>query len=198
MTRVLLVLALCASFSVSAAGDAEAGKAKSATCAACHGADGNSFNPAWPSLAGQHADYIVAQLKAYQEGTRNDPMMSGMAMGLSEQDMADLAAFYASQSLTGKTADADLAAAGERLYRGGNLETGIAACAACHGPAGMGNPAAGWPRVAGQHAQYTGDQLRRYREGNRTSDMQSIMRQVAANMTDAEIEAVASYIQGLR
>lgn len=198
MTRVLLVLALCASFTVNAAGDAAAGKAKSATCAACHGADGNSFNPAWPSLAGQHADYIVAQLKAYQEGTRSDPMMSGMAMGLSEQDLADLAAFYASQSLTEKTADADLAAAGERLYRGGNLETGVAACAACHGPSGMGNPAAGWPRVAGQHAQYTGDQLRRYREGNRTSDMQSIMRQVAATMTDAEIEAVASYIQGLR
>lgn len=197
MKRLVLLVAICASFAVHGAGDPEAGESKSMTCTACHGPDGNSFNPAWPSIAGQHESYIVSQLRAYQDGTRNDPMMSGMAMSLSEQDMLDLGAYYASRTMAEKTADAGLAESGERLYRGGNTESGVAACIACHGPRGAGNPAAGWPRVSGQHATYTTEELREYRAGNRTTDDQAIMRDIAGRMTDDEIEAVASYIQGL-
>lgn len=201
-TSALLVagLAAFATFATFAiqAGDPEAGQAKSVTCAACHGVDGNSVNPEWPTIAGQHANYIVTQLKAYQDGTRNNPMMMGMVAGLNEQDMKDLAAFYAAQTPAPLYADPELVDLGERIYRGGNLATGVTACIACHGPQGLGNPAAGWPRVAGQHAAYTAHELREYRDGERVTDMGGMMRDIARRMTDAEIEAVASYIQGLR
>lgn len=180
------------------AGDPEAGQAKSITCAACHGGDGNSVNPEWPSLAGQHENYTIAQLKAYQAGEREDPLMSGMAMGLSEQDMKDLAAFYAAQDRQPLEADPGLVELGGRLYRGGNMASGVTACIACHGPNGLGNPAASWPAVAGQHATYTAAELREYRAGNRATDMGGMMRDITRRMTDEEIEAVASYIQGLR
>lgn len=196
-SKLFAALALAVAFSANAA-DPEAGQAKSATCAACHGVIGVSANPIWPSLAGQHESYIVQQLQAYQNGTRSDPMMTAMAMGLSEQDMQDIAAFYSRQTPSTQTAEPDLVDVGQALYRGGNMETGVPACIACHGAEGAGNPAAGWPRVSGQHAQYTAAQLRAYRDGTRTTDTMSMMRDIAKRMSDEEIIAVANYLQGLR
>lgn len=201
MKHQVLILAAAAALACTAhaqAGDPEAGAEKAAPCAACHGPDGNSANPEWPKLAGQHAEYTVRQLRAYQEGTRSDAMMAPMAANLSEQDMQDLAAYYAEQEGTRGEADPDLVELGEKIYRGGNLETGVSACIACHGPRGSGNGPAGWPKLAGQHAAYTRAQLRKYAEGERTSDMESMMQDIAARMSDEEIEAVASYIQGLQ
>ncbi len=180
-----------------AAGDAEAGKTKSAMCMACHGPDGNSPLPNFPKLAGQHADYVVKQLKAFKAGDRTDATMNGMTAALSEQDMADLAAFYAAQTGTVGEAAADKVELGETVYRAGNTASGVAACAACHGPAGTGNPMARFPSLNGQHADYTVAQLKNFRSGARANDAASMMRGVARKMTDAEIEAVAQYIQGL-
>ena len=192
-------LCLILTVPVSADGDPAAGKAKSTVCSACHGADGNSVNPEWPSLAGQHPNYIVSQLKAYKDGTRVNPLMSAQAMTLDDSARADLAAFYAGQASTPRTADPQLVEAGKRLYRGGNTETGVSACIACHGPNGKGNPGGdGIPGIAGQHATYLAAQLRLYASGERRSDMNQMMRNVAAAMSDEEIEAVSSYMQGLR
>jgi len=183
-----------------AEGNAEAGKSKSVTCSACHGADGNSVNPEWPNLAGQHSGYLVRQLQAFKSGERQNPLMGPQAMMLSEQDMEDLAAYFSQQVARGGTADPELAPAGERLYRGGNIDAEISACTACHGPGGTGNPDASYPALHGQHAAYVIAQLKAYREGSRSTDagMNQMMRNVAARMTDAEMRAVASYIQGLR
>lgn len=184
--------------SARAAGSAEAGQAKAIVCAACHGVDGNSLNPEWPSVAGQNEAYLVRTLQAFKKGERSNVLMSAQAMALNDQDIADLAAFFASRPLQGKTADPKLATAGERLFRGGNKETGVAACIACHGPTGNGNGPAGYPVVGGQYAAYTTAQLKAYRAGQRTSDLNQMMRNTAARLTDAEIEAVSSYMQGLR
>lgn len=178
-----------------AEGSVEAGQAKSAVCAACHGPDGNSLNPEWPSLAGQHASYIVTQLEAFQNGRRQNPLMSPMAMGLSEQDMQDLAAFYQAQQPAAREADPALAEAGRQLYIGGNAERGIAACIACHGPSGQGNPLANFPVIAGQHATYTQLALNAYASGERANEM---MNDIAARMTDEDIRAVSAFLQGLR
>jgi cytochrome c553 len=195
----LLAVGLAASAPGLAAGDAAAGQAKAVTCSACHGADGNSLNPEWPSLAGQHESYTIKQLQAFKSGARQNVLMSGQAMGLSDQDMADLAAYFASQKPARKTADPALVKTGEQLYRGGNKETGTPACLACHGPDGLGNITAAWPLVSGQHATYTATQLAAYRSGERSTDGDTqIMRNVAARLTDDEIKAVASYIQGLQ
>ncbi len=194
-TGCALLLSTASAF---AAGDPEAGQGKSATCAACHGADGNSPNPEWPTLAGQHANYVSKQLLNYQSGERANAIMLGMAAGLSEEDIDDLSAFYARQSLQPGVADPDLVELGEVIYRAGDTSRGVAACSGCHGPAGLGNLAARFPRLAGQHAQYTADQMHQFRSGQRANDPNSMMRGVAANMTDQQIEAVASYIQGLR
>ncbi|WP_406672246.1 c-type cytochrome, partial [Natronospira sp.] len=136
-------------------GDPEAGEAKSTACAACHGPDGNSTNPEWPKLAGQHARYTLKQLRAYKDGTRSDAVMAGQVQGLDDQDMKDLAVFYAIQTPQPGSADQELAEEGKRLYRGGNLETGVTACIACHGPSGEGIPTADYPMLSGQHAEYT-------------------------------------------
>jgi cytochrome c553 len=181
-----------------ASGDAEAGKQKSAACAACHGADGNSVNPQWPKLAGQHVSYLVKQLQAFKSGDRENALMSPQAQNLSEQDMADLAAYYASQEQSTGTAAAGKVALGERIYRGGNPETGVAACIGCHGPAGAGNPPAVYPRLSGQHADYAAKTLSDFRAGERANDPARMMRGVAGKMSDAEIAAVAEYLQGLR
>lgn len=179
-------------------GDADAGKARSATCAACHGADGNSVNPEWPKIAGQHESYIVIQLQAYQSGKRQNALMSAQAVGLSEKDMADLAAYYAAQTPKQGKADPELVATGERVYRGGNAERGVPACIACHGPAGKGNPLTAYPLIAGQHATYTYQQLRAYADQQRKSDKNQMMRNIADRMSDSDMRAVASYIEGLR
>lgn len=181
------------------AGSVEAGQAKAAPCSACHGLDGNSLNPEWPSLAGQHEGYLLQSLQSFKSGARSNVLMSGMAMPLTDEDMADLAAYFAAQKPAGGVANPDLVATGERLYRGGNKETGVPACLACHGPSGQGNPAAGWPVIAGQHASYAAAQLAAYRAGERTTDGDTqVMRNVAARLTDDDIKAVSSYIQGLR
>jgi len=180
-------------------GDATAGKVKSATCAACHGADGNSAtNPAWPKLAGQHASYTVTQLKAFQSGDRKDPMMTGMAMPLNAQDMLNLGAYFASQTIKPGLANPNSVALGEKIFLGGNLESGVPACAACHNPQGKGNPAANYPAVGGQHAQYTSKQLMDYKSGARKPEGNAaIMRDIALKMSDNEIKAVTDYMQGL-
>lgn len=183
---------------VAAAGSAESGERKAMTCAACHGQDGNSLNPEWPSLAGQHEKYLVNALQAYKDGKRSNVLMTGQALALNDEDMADLAAFYATQTPAQRLADPALVTQGERLYRGGNRDSGVSACIACHGPTGRGNPAAGYPSVAGQHDTYTAGQLRAYASAARKSDPGQMMRNIAARMTEDEIIAVSSYIQGLR
>ena len=193
-----LVLLLGMGQSVLAAGDAAAGKARSGACAGCHGPDGNAANPAWPKLAGQHAGYLAKQLKDFKDGkTRKDPMMSGQAAGLSDQDMLDLAAYFASQTTTIGTANEAQLQLGSNIYRGGNQITGVAACMACHGPNGTGNPGAGFPRLSGQNATYVAKALRDFKSGARSNDAGKMMRVIAARMSDAEIDAVASYVQGL-
>lgn len=182
-----------------ATGDAAAGKSKSASCAACHGADGNSVNPAWPSIAGQHPVYIENALRAFKDGTRSDVLMTAQTMGLSDDDMADLAAYFASQTAIKRTADPALAKTGERLYRGGNTDSNLTACIGCHGPTGRGNAPAGYPSLTGQHAAYSAKQLDDYQSGARKSDGDTqIMRNIAARLTQDEINALAAYIQGLR
>ena len=195
---LITVIAMAALTSVSvAAGNAEAGKAKSAVCASCHGADGNSANSTWPKLAGQHASYIAKQLADFKGKKRNDPLMSSQATGLSEQDTADLSAYFSKQTGSQGAADEKLAAAGAKLYRGGNKKKGIAACIACHGPTGAGNPAAMFPGLSGQHAPYVEKAMKDFRSGTRSNDMNNMMRNIAEKMSDKEIEAVASYISGL-
>lgn len=197
-SATLLLLALAPAAVVHAAGSAEAGQAKAIVCAACHGVDGNSLNPEWPSIAGQNEAYLVRSMKAFKSGERSNVLMTAQAAPLGDQDIADLAAYFASKTRQPKTANPDLVVTGERLYRGGNKDSGIGACIACHGPDGAGNAPAGYPAIGGQHAAYTAAQLKAYRSGERSSDANQMMRNTTARLTDAEIEAVASYIQGLR
>jgi cytochrome c553 len=180
-------------------GSVDAGRAKSATCAACHGADGNSVAPDWPSLAGQHPSYIVRQLEAFKNGERQNVTMMPFAQMLSEQDMLDVAAYFAAQKPTPKGADPALVSLGQQIYRGGVPERGIAACIACHGPGGHGNPFASFPRIGGQHSAYVAKTLQEYASGARRSDVDSnqMMRNVAALLLEDEIRALASYVQGL-
>lgn len=181
-----------------AQGSPEAGQQKSAPCVACHGVDGNSVNPEWPSIAGQHPKYIVQQLQAFKNGARQNPLMTPQAQPLSEQDMQDLAAYYSSQKIKGGETDKAKLELGQRLYRGGDAQRGVPACIACHGPRGLGNPAASYASIQGQHATYAAAQLRAYRSGARQTDPNQMMRNVAAGMTDEQIDAVAAYVQGLR
>jgi cytochrome c553 len=181
-------------------GSIEVGKSKSLTCNACHGAAGNSANAVWPNIAGQNAPYIKAQLMAFKSGLRKNALMSSQAMLLSEEDMADLAVYF--ESLPGavqSVADASIVARGEALYRGGNKEKGISACLACHGPTGRGNPAAKYPALKGQHAAYTALQLRAYADKTRVGvGKVQIMHDIASRLDDEDIEAVSSYVQGLK
>jgi len=195
---IVLLSALCLSAPAFAEGSVEAGQAKSATCVACHGVDGNSVNPEWPSIAGQHSQYIVKQLKAFKSGARQNPLMSPMAAGLSDADMDDLAAYFSTQTANGLEADASKVSLGQRLYRGGDAEKGVAACGSCHGPTGQGNPTALYPSIRGQHATYVEAQLKAYRSGTRQTDQNQMMRGVVHSMSDEQIAAIAAYVQGLR
>jgi cytochrome c553 len=181
-------------------GDIDAGKAKSIVCSACHGAEGNSVSPMWPNIAGQNAKYMVKQLNAFKAGLRSDPLMTSQAMLMSDQDMKDVAVFFESlPAAAQEVADASLIARAEALYRGGNSEEGIAACLACHGPTGRGNPAAAYPALNGQHAAYTAKQLQDYAAGTRKSDDPTHnMRDIAERMSKEDIQALASYMQGLK
>lgn len=200
MKNLLISLIVSAGLmSVAHAGDAEAGKAKAATCGACHGADGNSLAPTFPKLAGQGERYLIKQIKDIRDGNRQVPEMTAFVAGLSDADIADLAAYYAAQTPTGGGADESLVELGERVYRSGVAEKGVPACLACHGPAGAGVEAAGFPRLAGQHADYTKAQLNKFSMEQRANDGDTrVMRDIAKRMHATEIEAVASYIQGLR
>ncbi|MBT8091164.1 MAG: cytochrome c4 [Gammaproteobacteria bacterium] len=196
----LIVAAVPAQAASLVDGSAEAGKAKALTCSACHGAEGNSSNALWPNIAGQNAPYILAQLMAYKDGSRKNPLMSSQAMLLSAEDMADLAVYFESLPAAAQSvADADLVARGEALFRGGDAANGTAACMACHGPTGRGNPAAKYPALNGQHAAYTAKQLQDYAAGTRETDGKTrMMREIAARLDREDIEAVASYVQGLK
>lgn len=207
MKRLVIALALCAPFIVAAespsdpivGGNAERGKSLAATCAACHGGAGVSTNPEWPSLAQQGARYTFEQLKAYQEGHRKNALMSPQAAGLSEQDMRDLAAHYAGLPYQPGIASEDAVAIAAPLYRAGDLERDIPGCAGCHAPNGVGNPASGYPMVAGQHAQYSAQRLKAYRKGEAANTASAtIMAQIAEQLTDEEISALASYLNGLQ
>ena len=181
-----------------AAGDAEAGKAKAQVCAACHGADGNSTNPEWPSLAGQHAAYTTKQLADFKAGEqRKNDVMAQQVAALSEQDMADLGAYFATLTPAGGFVSEEQLALGERIYRGGNQDTGVPACIACHGPSGTGDPMAGMPALSGQRVTYTIAQLKAFRNGSRANDRNGMMRDASRFLSDEEILAVSEYIAGL-
>jgi len=208
MKKVAILLSLALGWAqtgfTSDAGDAAAGKSMAATCGACHGADGNSAVPSFPKLAGQGDKYLVKQMQDIRDGARTVPTMAGQLDGKSDQDLADLAAFYASQPASGGQTDPELLALGEKVYRSGVMDRNVAACTACHSPNGNGNAPAGFPALAGQHAEYTAAQLRAYRQGyedpaGRTNDGDAkIMRTTAFGLSDMEIEAVSSYVAGLK
>jgi cytochrome c553 len=188
-------------------GDAAAGATKAAVCGACHGINGNSVNPEWPNLAGQQPQYIVEQLHLFKGMVRTNPIMQAQAMPLSEQDMADLAAYFHGQTLTGLEADPSSIAIGEKLYRGGDAKRGIPSCLACHGPNGLGNGPAKWPQVRTQHSVYVYNQLKNYAAKQRYVEQQgqpappaqaTMMYEIAAKLTDEEMKALAGYLQGLR
>lgn len=211
MKRVLLLVTLlCGVPSVALAsgdaiaGDATAGKALTATCAACHGQDGNSAVGAFPKLAGQNQRYLVKQLQDIKSGLRPVPQMAGQTDNMSAEDMANIAAFYEGQTTTVGQAKADLVALGESIYRAGIADKGVPACGACHSPTGQGNGPAGFPALGGQHAEYLAAQLKAFRTGadqpekGRVNDGESrMMRTSAALLSDLEIDAVSSYISGL-
>ena len=200
MNKVLVTLLLTLGITgmAQAAGDAKAGQAKAAMCGACHGADGNSAAPNFPKLAGQGERYLLKQMNDIKSGNRNVLEMTGLLTNMSEQDMADIAAYFASQNMSVGAADPALVKAGEALFRGGKLAEGMPACTGCHSPNGAGNDAAGFPQLGGQHAQYVAKQLTDFREGNRTNDGDSMMmRSVAAKLSNKDIQAISSYIQGL-
>ncbi|NIA27541.1 MAG: c-type cytochrome [Desulfobulbaceae bacterium] len=181
-------------------GSIEAGKAKAIACTACHGTEGNSTIPTWPNIAGQSADYIVAQLNAFKSSERTDPLMAPQAMMLSDEDMRNVAVYFESLPAAAMAvANPATVNKGEALYRGGDADSGIPACLACHGPSGRGNPAANYPALQGQHATYTVKQLRDYASGGRTSDGKTrIMRDISSRLSADDIEALASYVQGLQ
>ena len=180
-----------------AAGDATAGKGKTAVCGACHGADGNSPAAMFPKLAGQNEAYLSKQINDIKSGTRPVVEMTGLLDAMTDQDIADIAAYYAKQAGTVGHAAKDLVEQGQKIYRGGIAKKGVAACTACHTPTGEGMAQAGFPAIGGQHAAYTEKQLKMFRNGERNNDPQGMMQDIAAKLSDAEIKAVSSYIQGL-
>ena len=180
--------------------DVEKGKELSASCAACHGDDGISLNPVWPKLAGQNPKYLASQLHEFKKGpngNRNNAVMYGIAVNLSDQDIDDLSEYYSSlKSTVGLTKDEYLEL-GRNIYRGGNMEIKMQACISCHGPNGQGNYAAAIPMLSGQHSQYTYQQLKNFQTSMRSNDYNKMMRNIVHRMTDEEMKAVASYIEGL-
>jgi cytochrome c553 len=211
MKRVAIMLGLLVGwaqtgYSADAAlsGDAAAGKDASVVCSACHGPDGNSAVPTFPKLAGQGERYLLKQMRDIRDGARPVPTMAGQLDGKSEQELANIAAYYASQAASGGQTDPALLELGEKVYRAGVADRKVAACSACHSPTGKGNAPAGFPALSGQHAEYIATQLKMYRKGyedetGRTNDGDAkIMRTTAFGLSDKEIEAVSSYIAGLK
>jgi cytochrome c553 len=195
--KCLVTIALLGSASLSlAAGNPEAGEEKAALCAGCHGDDGNAAAPIFPKLAGQHASFLIKQLHDFRSQKRVEPTMNAMAEPLTDEDVLDLAAFYTSKKIT--TEEAAPNQAGEKLYKAGNLATGVPACTGCHGPKGRGNPSAGFPSLHGQYAAYLEKTLHDFRSGERANDSNEMMRKVAKHMSDEEIAAVSDYASTLK
>lgn len=198
----LPMLAIMALFFVSlqpaVAGDAAAGKTKAATCGACHGVDGKASLPEQPNLAAQGEKYLIKQLQDYKSGARENAIMMPMATNLSDEDMADIAAYYASLPPIEGVSSEDNLTLGESIYRGGITSAGIAACTGCHGPNGQGNPMAGYPRLSGQNSSYVYTTLQQFRAGTRANDANEVMRSLVHRITNEEIAAVANYVQGLK
>ena len=182
------------------AGDAEAGKAKSAVCGSCHGVDGNSPIAAYPKLAGQNEAYITKQVKDFKaDSTRKNEIMKGMVAALSDEDAADIGAYFQSQSITqSATFDDSKIAAGRELYKGGDLQAGIPACQACHGPEGSGTAGIGYPSLGGQYVEYTLAQLQAFKNGSRSNDDKMLMRSIVEKMSAEDMTAVANYIASLK
>ncbi|MEJ6120748.1 cytochrome c4 [Vibrio sp. 2-Bac 85] len=180
-----------------AQGDIEAGKTKSTTCVACHGADGNSPSNLYPKIAGQHASYLVKQLQEFKSGVREDPIMAGMVAGLSEQDMEDLAAYFSSQTMTPETVSPEVAEAAKKFYMGGDLDRGIPGCTACHGPRGNGLELAKFPKISGQHPAYLKSQLEKFRSNLRHNAPNGMMKDISVKLSDADIELLSQYISAL-
>lgn len=206
MKNIGLLICLFLGFSASAIaqGNAENGKAKSVTCGACHGADGNSAISMNPKLAGQHANYLAKQLTEFKlasqtggkEG-RNNAVMNGMSAALSEQDILDLAAYYSSQEATPGETSEDAVKQGNKLYVGGDMQRGITSCIACHGPKGNGTSLSGFPDISGQHEDYIATQLKAFRSGDRANSLNGMMGDIAKRMTDEDIKLISSYVAGL-
>ncbi len=192
---IIISLLLLAGNSIVTAADAVAGKNKAAMCVACHGPDGNSFNPIWPNLAGQSATYLAKQLTAFREGKRTNAQMAPMAAALSDDDIADISAFFASQKLKVGTTKSEYVELGSQIYTGG--AEGVMACTGCHGPTGAGLEAAGFPQIAAQHTQYVISQLNNFKDGSRANDSTGMMKSITSAMTTEQIEAVANYLAGL-
>jgi len=200
--RVVIVAALIAAAPpviVSADGNAEAGAAKAAICSACHGPNGHSINPLWPNLAGQHASYTFEQVKAIQKGEKRvNPTMQPLVANMVDEDLRDIAAYYATQTEAGLEADPSYWKSGEKIYRGGIAGRNVPACVACHGPTGRGNDDGKFAALRAQHAQYTLKQLQDYKSGARKTGPGGIMQTIAGRLSEEDMRDLASYIQGLR
>ncbi|MCL1062968.1 cytochrome c4 [Shewanella benthica] len=206
MKKLALALSVlaCISLPAMAEGNAEAGKTKAIVCSACHGVDGNSMIDMYPKLAGQQATYLMKQLHDFRSAAktggkegRNDPIMGGMALMLSDQDIEDVAAYYSSQTKVVVEVK-DIPALGEQLYKGGDMTRGITACIACHGPEGAGTELAGFPDIGGQHANYLKIQLNKFSDTNRNNDLNGMMQDIAKKLTSDDIEALSKYISSLK
>ncbi|PJD92973.1 MAG: cytochrome c4 [Legionella sp.] len=201
MTRTLFLcfsLLLSLSWTAFANGNAASGQSKSMVCSACHGEQGISTNPLWPNLAGQHAAYLLQQLKHYKDGkTRPAPMMIPMVATLSAQDMEDLAEFYAKKPFGKAISPSSSVTLGERLYRQGDMSKHIPACIACHGPDGRGAAQAGFPVISHQQPEYLIQQLQAFKSGTRTSDPLAIMRTTSEKLSVEDMRALAEYLAGL-
>lgn len=201
---IVALIACAGSTAALAEGSVEAGETKAGICLACHGPNGNSSNPEWPNLAEQHANYIAEQLRLFRAGTRPNPVMMPMAQSLSDQDIADVAAYYAAQKPKGGEADPSYWEAGQKLYRGGDQERQIPACIACHGPLGRGNAPGKYPALRAQQSAYTQKQLKDYAAGTRytpqapLTEQTKMMHAIASRLSPEDMRNVASYIQGMR
>jgi cytochrome c553 len=207
---VFLLLAVTAAPLALAKGTADAGATKATTCVACHGPNGNSANPLWPSLAGQNVVYLLSQLKSFKSNARvnSQGVMPGLVAPLSEQDLEDLATYFSVQTPTGGEADPSYWQAGQKIYRGGDKSRAIPACLACHGPSGKGNPAAGYPTLRGQHSQYVVKELSDYAANKRYALNDKgesaggpdavIMDTISQRLSPQDMRNLASYVQGLR
>ena len=196
----LLLTSLATPASALGVGNAMSGRVLAERCAACHGWEGRSTSDDFPHLAGQHEQYLLKQLHNYRDGIRQDPIMNAVQLeGISDQELADLAAWYAAQTPVegvARSSDEQIDL-GERIYYGGIKSIGVAACIACHGPTGQGNPLANFPVIAGQHARYLAKTLKQFRARQRNNDPQEAMRHLMRRITDEEIDAVSHYLEGL-